>query len=346
MKKIIQVMTFPLGACGSAPVDVLGESDNQVRYNPFGRRLKPCEVADLVAEAHGLIAGTEPYTREVLQQAGNLQVLSRVGVGLDNVDLDFCREKGITVTYTPEAPADAVAELTVAQIINLTRRSIESDRSVRQHAWNRFMGVLLREIRIGILGVGRIGQRVARLLQPFQPQLFGCDIAPDKEFGEQYNITWMSREELFAGCDLVTVHVPLTDITRGFVGLNELQAMPKGGYLINTSRGPILDEQALLDSLRTGNLGGAALDVFQEEPYTGALTRLDNVILTAHIGSSARHSRLAMELQAAEDCVRVLSGRKPRYPVEVESKFIGSGADGKSASTIQLRSQEATPANR
>ena len=126
--KIIQVTSHPFGTCGSQPVNVLVNSGNEVRYNPFGRRLKPVEVADLVRHAHGLIAGTEPYTREVLEQAEALKVISRIGVGLDNIDFDVCREREIVVTYTPEAPADAVAEMTVGNIINLARRVHESDR--------------------------------------------------------------------------------------------------------------------------------------------------------------------------------------------------------------------------
>lgn len=297
---------------------MLEASGFEYRYNPHQRRLKAGEVAECVRDAHGLIAGTEHYSREVLEQARNLEVIARVGVGLDNIDFDYCRERGIVVTYTAEAPADGVAELTVGNIINLVRHVLESDRSVRERAWNRLMGSLVREVKIGILGVGRIGKRVVRLLQPFKPRIYGCDIDEDRAFGEEFGITWLSKEALFSTCDVVSVHVPLTEATRGFIGRRELRSMPRGGLLINTSRGPVLDDDSLIDVLRQGHLGGAALDVFHQEPYDGPLVEFDNVVLTAHIGASARGSRLLMELGAAEDCVRVLSGQAPREPVTAE----------------------------
>ena len=273
----------------------------------------------MIRDVHGVIAGTEPYTRKELEQAENLKVIARVGVGLDSIDFDACRERNIVVTYTPEAPADAVAELALANIINLARRTFESDRSVREHAWNRLMGSLLREIKIGILGVGRIGKRMVKLLQPFRSQLFGCDLVPDIVFGKKHNVTWVSREEMFATCDIISIHIPLNLETHNLVGSKELRAMPRGGCVVNTSRGPILDEDVLFELLQCKHLGGAALDVFKAEPYEGPLAQLENVILTAHIGASARGSRFDMELGAAQDCVRVLAGQQPTNPVTDEA---------------------------
>jgi len=311
---IIQVTTHPFGLCGSRPRNLLNNSPFEVRYNPYRRRLKPSEVAPLVREAHGILAGTEPYTREILEEAHNLRVISRVGAGLDNIDVATCRQRGIVVTFTPLAPSDAVAELTVANIVSLLRHVHRSDHSVREQAWNRFLGMLVREVKIGILGVGRIGKRVVKLLEAFQPQLYGCDIEPDLDFGRKYGITWLSREELFATCDLVSVHVPLREDTRYLVGAAELRAMKPGGYLVNTARGKIVDESALVEALSDKHLGGAAIDVFEHEPYEGPLAAFDNVILTAHIGGSAHESRYLMELGAAEDCLRVLSGLAPKHP--------------------------------
>jgi len=312
---IIQVMTHPFGQLNAEPRTVLEASGWDIRYNPYNRRLKACEVPDLVHDAWGMVAGTEPYTREVIEKSPNLRVIARVGVGFDNIDFTACRERDITVTYTPEAPADGVAELTVAQIINLLRHVHESDRSVREGVWNRFVGFLLREKKIGILGVGRIGKRVVKLLQPFQPQLYGCDLEPDLKFGEQYDMPWLSMNDLFSTCDLVSVHVPLSSSNIHLVGRHELQQMPEGGYLVNIARGKVVDEDVLLDLLRSGHLRGAALDVFEEEPYEGPLAKLPNVALTAHMGASARQSRFLMELGAAEDCMRVLRGDPPLHPI-------------------------------
>jgi D-3-phosphoglycerate dehydrogenase len=314
-KVIVQVMTHPFGASGDEPRRVLEQHGWEIRYNPYGRRLKANEVLDLVRDAQGLVAGTEKYTPEVMAAAQNLRVISRVGVGLDNIPFDICRERGIAVTYTPEAPADGAAELTVGHILNLVRKTHESDRSIREGAWNRYLGFLIREIKIGVLGVGRIGKRVVRLLSSFEPNLFGCDLVPDTEFGKAYDLRWVSKEELFRTCHLVTIHVPLNSSNYHLVSSREIEAMPPGSYLVNLARGGIVDEPSLIEALTTEHLQGAAIDVFEDEPYEGPLTRFDNVILTAHMGASAHQSRYLMELGAAEDCVRVLSGESPVSPV-------------------------------
>jgi D-3-phosphoglycerate dehydrogenase len=166
-----------------------------------------------------------------------------------------------------------------------------------------------------VLGVGRIGKRVVKLLSSFQPQLYGCDLAPDLEFGEAYDLRWVEKEELFRECHLVTVHVPLNTRNHHLVGGPELEVMRPGGHLVNLARGGIVDEAALIEALSSGHLSGAALDVFEEEPYEGPLTGFDNVVLTAHMGASAHQSRYLMELGAAEDCARVLSGENPVNPV-------------------------------
>lgn len=314
-KYIVQVTTHPFGLGNSEPRLVLERTGWEIRYNPWDRRIKPGEVAEIVRDVHGLVAGTEPYPRKVLEQAENLKMIARVGVGFDSIDFDTCRERGIVVTFTPEAPADGVAEMTVAQIINLLRKIHDSDKSVRERAWNRYMGFLVREVKIGVLGVGRIGKRVVKLLQPFQPQLYGCDLKPALEFGERYGLCWLGKKELFQTCDLVTIHVPLNANNYHLVSYDELQSMKRGSYLVNLSRGKIVDEKALVEALSWKHLGGAAIDVFETEPYEGPLTRFDTVVLTAHMGASTHHSRYLMELGAAEDCVRVLSGKTPLNPV-------------------------------
>jgi len=326
MKQLIRVMTHPFGTCGARPREILEGSGHEVRYNLYHRRLKAHEVADLAREAHGLVAGTEPYTREIIAQCCNLRVIARVGVGLDNVDLAACRERGIAVTYTPEAPADAVAELTVSHILNVLRHVSESDRSVRERTWNRYLGYLVREVKIGILGVGRIGGRVARLLRPFGAQLFGHDIRRNERLAAECNLTWMNKEDLLRTCDVVSVHLPLTDQTKHFMGPKEFAMMRPGSFLVNTARGAVVQEAALAEALISGHLAGAALDVFETEPYDGTLTQLYNVVFTAHMGASARQSRYTMELQAAEDCLRVLAGQEAVHPVSAaEITMLGLG---------------------
>lgn len=309
----VLIATFPFGETGRKPLDLLEATGWGLVRNPYGRRLKSGEVGLHLQGVHGVIAGTEPYNAETLAAADQLKVIARVGIGLDSVDLEYCRGRGIRVTYTPEAPSDGVAELTVANIINLLRRIHESDRSVREGAWNRLMGQLVREATIGVIGVGRIGTRVINLLQPFQPRILATDVNPAVHGKDLPNVRWGSLDEVLAQSDLITVHIPLNARNQHFINRTRIARMKTGALVINTSRGPIVDEEALVDALRQRHLGGAALDVFAREPYEGPLARLDNVVLTAHIGASAHASRYLMELGAAEDCIRVLQGQAPAH---------------------------------
>lgn len=311
----ILIATYPFGACGAEPLELLQETGWELVHPPQHRRLKGDEVKELVSDVDAVIAGTEPYTAETLADSQRLRLICRVGIGLDSVDLDYCHHAGITVTYTPDEPSQGVAELTVANILNLLRHIPKSDRSVRFGAWNRFMGRLLSETTIGVLGVGRIGSRVIRLLEPFGPAALAYDIDPLARQQQWPHVTWAKdADELLRESDLVTVHIPLDETTRGYFNWRRIHLMKTGALLVNTARGPIVDEEALASALRQGHLAGAALDVFESEPYDGPLARMDNTVLTAHIGASARATRFQMELGAARDCVRVLSGEAPKTP--------------------------------
>ena len=304
----VLIATYPFGRTGARPRELLEQAGCELLLNPLGRRLKAGEVKDLIVDVDAVVAGTEPYTPDILQAASRLRLISRVGIGLDNVDLAYCREHGIGVAYTPDAPADAVAELTVANIINLFRHVHESDRSVREQAWNRLMGLLVRDGVVGIIGLGRIGSRVARLLAPFSPAILAYDINPRVQGTLLPGVTWCGVDRLIAESDLVTLHIPLNERNRHFIGRAAIGRMRTGAMLVNTSRGGIVDEEALIDALNQRHLGGAALDVFEQEPYEGPLSSMSNVILTAHIGASTRTSRYLMELGAAEEVLRFLAG--------------------------------------
>ena len=308
MKKIL-ISTYPFGLCGEKPVNILKDSGYEIIYNSLGRRLKGNEVIDMIKDIDGVIDGTEPYNREIIEKAKKLKVISRVGVGLDSVDFEACKDNGIILTYTPEAPAEGVADLAMAQIINLLRGIIISDKSIRNDMWRRYMGSLVSEKKIGILGVGRIGGRVIKRLKSFGADvIFACDLIPKYEMN---GIVWMSKEDLFKNCDIVSIHIPMDKKNYHCVGMKEMSIMKEGSFIINTSRGSILNEKDLISLLHNKHLGGAALDVFENEPNVGSLKEFNNVILTAHIGASAYKSRYLMELGAASDCVRVLNGEEP-----------------------------------
>jgi D-3-phosphoglycerate dehydrogenase len=274
--------------------------------NPTGRRLTEHEVTRLLGDdVVGMVAGVEPLTAAVLGSAPALKVIARCGTGLDHVDLDAARTLGIEVYSTPEAPSAAVAELAVAHILSLARRIPECDRAMRAGRWQPLMGSLLARQTIGIVGLGRIGNKVARLLMSFEPRLLGFDTAARD--GTPAEI--VPLDDLLAQSDIVTVHVPLLDSTRGLIGAAEIARMKRGALLVNVARGGVVDESALLEALRSGQLGGAAIDCFSAEPYAGPLLECDQVQLSAHMGSYAREARALME---AEACDALVTGLRLR----------------------------------
>lgn len=278
--------------------------DATVIKNPFKRKLTEPEVIALIEEYQpvGMIAGVEPLTRDVLKKAKKLKVISRCGIGLDLVDLEASRELGIVVTNTPDAPTISVAELTLGMILGLMRHLHTTDAGIRQGKWERPMGMLLNGKTVGIIGCGRIGTNVAKLFSAFGCRVLGYD--PYLERHDYCDL--ISIDRLFAQSDIITLHVPYSNENHHFIKAEKLAAMKSGAVLVNAARGGLVDEQALYEALKSGHLGGAALDCFEEEPYTGPLRNLDNVILTAHIGSYAKEARILMEQQAVDNLLREL----------------------------------------
>lgn len=304
MKNIL-ITTSSFGKEDPAPLQILAEAGLTAVLNPFGRKLTEAEVIDLYKQHNpvGMIAGVEPLTRAVLAKGKGLKSISRCGIGMDSVDLAAARDLGITVTNTPDAPTIPVAELALGMILALLRQIHVSDASIRNGAWERPMGNLLHGKTVGIIGCGRIGSFLGRLLAPFECTLLGHD-----PFCSQSAVFQLvSLEELLTRSDIVSLHLPFTDENRHFINAERLGQMKKGAFLINAARGGLVDEEALYLSLSSGNLGGAALDCFEEEPYAGKLKDLGNALLTGHIGSYAKEGRAIMEMQAAENLVRSLS---------------------------------------
>jgi len=311
----IFVSAYPFGLVDSKPLDILKKAGCKVVLNPYKRKIKPEEEKDLLQGIDGLIAGTEALNGEVLDRADQLRVISRVGVGLDGIDFSVARERGIVVTYTPHAPALAVAELTIGMILDLARMITKADRDIRKGIWSKYMGRLLSEQTVGIIGMGRIGSRVARLLSAFGCHILAHDLDPNLTLSDMFSIEWVSLKNLLKKSDFVTLHVPLTDKTYHLINVATLSLMKPTAFLINTSRGPVVDEAALEQSLRNEIIAGAAIDVYEREPYSGPLLHQEKAVLTCHMGAATTRSRYLMELQAAEDCLRVLQGKRPKDPI-------------------------------
>jgi D-3-phosphoglycerate dehydrogenase len=310
--RTVLVASYPFGATDPEPVRMLESRGARLVWNPHPRKLRPAELRELIADAEAVIASTEPYDQATLDAAPKLELISRTGVGMDSVDLEACRRRGVMVAWTPEGPSDSVAELTVGLAVTLARQVGPADRALRAGGWDRRTGWLLRERVVGIVGFGRIGVRVARLLRAFGCRMLAVDIDPAVAAqAEALGVELVGLEALLAQSDLVTLHVPLTPETDGLFGAEALARMKPGALLLNTARGPVVDEQALLQALESGRLGGAALDVFAEEPYVGPLAHRDDVILTCHMGSCSDEGRQAMELGAARAVAAWLDGEEP-----------------------------------
>ncbi|MFC1491094.1 phosphoglycerate dehydrogenase [Nitrospinota bacterium] len=308
------------------PVRMLEEAGVECVYNPYGRLLAEDDMKALIAGCNAVIGGAEPVSAAVMDCAPGLRFISRCSVGLDSVDLLAARERGIPVAYVPGANSQAVTELTVSHVLSLLRGVPKADASLRNGTWIRVMGRSLEELIVGIVGVGRIGKRVARHLAGFGARIIANDIAPDRAFGEEISIEWVEKEHLFRESDVVSLHVPATPLTMGMIGREELSVMKPDAILVNTARGGLIDEAALADTLRSGSLGGAALDVYEREPYEGELTELDNCLLTCHMGGSSRASRLRMEMQAAKNLACFLKGEPiPNLVPEAEYELQAMG---------------------
>lgn len=298
------VSTIPFASGNTLPLELLSGIKAKVTINDLGRKITTQELAERIGDSECLIAGTEVIDASVFDQAPNLKLIARVGIGLDGVDLIEARKRGILVTYTPDAPAPAVAELTIGLMIQTARNIGLSNLDIKRGAWNRRLGYRLSEMTIGILGAGRIGSRVIRRLSAFgSPRILVNDLERDDSIAPHMKLEWVGKEYIYQHSDMVSLHLPLTRETRDLLTKSELKTMGPESILINTSRGGIVNEEDLFWALDNGVIGQAAIDVFEQEPYLGPLTNLSNCHLTAHLGSMSHDCRARMEIEAAEEVV-------------------------------------------
>lgn len=320
MPKIF-ISTLPFGEGDSTSLDLLRATGWDVLVNPTGRKLTAEEVGGFCADADALIAGTEKIAT-VLERAKSLKIIARVGIGLDSVPLRTCRDLGIAVTYTPDAVTMAVAEAALGAMVILARRMHAADKAIRKNTWKRPVGRRIGDSVIGLAGLGRIGTQVVRLLGPFVPREILVHDLRDMEAHlaglareNGLRIRQASLEEVLRTSHLVSLHLPYSAGTRHLIDGPALDLMQPEAFLINYARGGIVDEAALCERLKDGRLAGAALDCFEQEPYSGPLCELDNVLLTPHLGSSSLDCRARMELEAAEEVIRFFRSEPLKNPV-------------------------------
>ncbi|MHC2995025.1 MAG: phosphoglycerate dehydrogenase [Candidatus Atribacteria bacterium] len=316
MKILITPRSF--ASFSDKPLKMLTERGYKIKRNITGRPYKKEELLKLIRDVDGIIIGIDELSAEIIEEANELKVISKYGIGLDNIDINMATNKKIVVTNTPTANVDAVADLTFGLILSLARRIPEANKKTKSGKWEKIIGKSVWKKTIGIIGLGKIGKQVVKRAQGFEMNIlvFRRNIFKDKKFAQKYGIKYVNLEKLLQKSDYITIHVPLNDATRNMISYEELGKIKKDAFLINTSRGGIVDEEALYDALRNNKLRGAALDVYENEPLQETpLKELDNVIMTPHIGAYTEEAIDNMGIQSAQNLIDVLEGREPQNRV-------------------------------
>jgi len=289
-------------------IEKLKQAGFEVDVNPT---ITPEQLTKIVSNYDALIVRSRTkVTKEIIEAGRRLRVIGRAGAGLDNIDLETAKQRGITVLNTPEALAEAVAELTIGLIISLARSIPLADRTLKEGKWikKKLTGWQLEGKTLGTIGLGTVGERVARIAKALGMKILITEIIPlSPELLKELETELIPLKELLQRSDVVTLHVPLTSQTYHMIGAKEFQLMKNGAFLVNTSRGAVVDEKALLTALKSGKIGGAALDVYDVEPPRDLeLIKLPNVVCTAHIGAQTKEAQNAAASMIAEKIINSL----------------------------------------
>jgi len=290
--------------------EVLEKNGLKVTYEP---EITPEQTAEKIGNFQVVVVRSRTkMTRELIAKADKCKIIARVGIGLDNIDQDAAKEKNIRVINAVEGAITAVAELVIGLMISMAREIPRADREIRNGNWikKELMGTELKGKYLGIVGLGNIGKRLGRLARALNMNIIGYDVVPiDEEFSKEVGLMKADLDTLLSSADYVSLHVPLLDSTHHMINAEKLKLMKNTARIINTSRGGVIDEEALYNSLKEGNIAGAALDVFETEPATGNnLTTLPNFIATPHMGSQTKEAQLLAANIIAEKIIQVLRG--------------------------------------
>jgi D-3-phosphoglycerate dehydrogenase len=290
--------------------EILEKNGLQVTYEP---EITPEQIAEKIGSYEVVVVRSRTkITKDLIQRADKCKVIARVGVGLDNIDQNAAKEKNIRVINAVEGAMNAVAELVIGLMLSLAREIPRADREVRTGNWikKELMGSELRGKYLGIVGLGNIGKRLGRLAKSFNMNIIGFDVMPiDEEFSKEVGLMKADLGTLLASADYISLHVPLLDSTKHMINAEKITTMKNTARVINTSRGGVIDEDALYDALKNGSLGGAALDVFEVEPATSnKLRELPNFISTPHMGAQTKEAQSLAANVIAEKIIQILRG--------------------------------------
>lgn len=287
---------------------------DEVVYNPVGKPLTEEEIIPLLDGCDGYIAGVDYITEKVIASAPDqLKVISRYGTGIDRVNIEAAGKRGIIVTNTPGANAEAVADLTFGLMLSVARKIPLLDRSLREGAWVRSAGVELYRKTLGILGFGAVGRSVARRASGFSMRILVFDPYVRESMRRTRGIDFCSFDEVIANSDFISLHVPLNQETKNMINTSSIEKMKNGVIIINTSRGGLIDDNAVYRALKQGKIRGLGLDVFnQEPPGSSPLFELDNVVVTPHTGAHTYEAISKMALMAVRNLIDILEGGTSR----------------------------------
>ena len=306
------LITCPPFSKFSNAAELLVQVGCEIVKSPYPHPVKENQLVRIIGEMDAAVVGMDEVTAKVIKAANKLKVIARYGVGIDTVDVETATKQGVIVTNVVGANENAVADLVFGLILCLARKICRADASVKQGKWESIVGIEIWQKTLGVIGTGKIGRRVIKRAQGFDMNVLAYDISPDPGLVEKFGVQYVSLEDLLRNSDFISIHVPLTPETIGLIGEKQINLMKKSAYLVNTSRGKIVDEKALFIALKEKKIAGTALDVFSQEPpeYTNLFT-LDNVLTTPHMAAHTEEALRKMDLICVENVVRVLNGKEP-----------------------------------
>ena len=306
----VLITTIPFGENNVAPLKMLKKNSIKYVINPFHKKITEIQLKEIIHEYDAIIAGTEPISQAVLKKATKLKLISRVGSGIKNIDIEYAKKNGIKISYTPDAPTNAVSEITIGFVLSLLRNIKSFDTMTHAKTWEKKLTAGIESSIIGILGFGRIGKKVFKLINQFEPKKILIHDPYESKKQSKYKEYFVSFKKLLKESDLITIHVPDTEKTKNMITSKELENMKRGSMIVNTSRGSVINENDLYKALKKQHLKSAALDVFGIEPYDGKLSELENCILTPHISSYTIQARNLMELEAVKEVIRIKKNKR------------------------------------
>jgi D-3-phosphoglycerate dehydrogenase len=307
-----KVMVTPrsFGKSSRAPLEMLEDRQCDVMLNPYGRILSKQEMIELIPEADAVIVGVDPLDEEVLKHARKLKVISKYGVGTDNIALSFAGQRGIKVTVTAGANTEAVADYAMALMLSCARKVIRIDQGCRQLDWTKITTVDVFGKTLGLMGLGAIGKGVAARAKGFNLKVLAYDVFQDEAYAAEHGIEYVPLDDLLQQSDFISLHLPLTEQTRQMISYPQFEQMKKTAVIVNTARGGVIDEKALLWALRENRIWGAGIDVFEQEPPADReLLELDNIVIGSHCAASTFQAIENMGIMAAANVLRGLGLR-------------------------------------